>query len=425
MFWLTTNFALVLLCAASIQLFFAVLFWRYFEELSTVRVQDAPETKVAVLMCVRGCDPSLRGGLIRLLQQNYRRYDVHLVVDNQLDTAWRVAQQVKKEFDTENRLQIHELQNRLPTCGLKCSSLIQGLSYLKPDTEYLLLTDSDVIAHSEWIADLVGPLESDPKVGLVCGTQWFEPPASSTWGALVRSSWNAGAMVPTIVFRNPWAGTIAMRVSDIHQGQFAETWRNSMVDDGPLADLMKKLGKEIRFAPSLIMINNENCTFRYATGWVTRMLTWSRLYEPTFYWAAIHAVFSNSVMIGLFIFFGMALIGQQWIIALIGATGLVGSGVLSVAAYATSRRAAERSCELSGRELAPLSIARLVKLFFTVPLAQVVYLIGVVQAGFAKQVCWREISYEIKSKDNVRLISYAPFKPKEPAQPSDFSEMSL
>jgi hypothetical protein len=155
------------------------------------------------------------------------------------------------------------------------------------------------------------------------------------------------------------------------------------------------------------------------------MLTWSKLYESTFFLAAIHAVFCNSMVFSLFVLIGLAIIGQQWATVLIGAMGAIGSGILSVAAYEMSRRAAQRSCKLSGRELAPLSMLRLLKLFFTVPLAQLVYLLGVARAVFAKQVCWRGISYEIKTGDKVRMISYAPFKPQEPNQQWGQSDMSI
>jgi hypothetical protein len=410
MIGLTLALASVLVVAATIQLLIAIFFWRYFAGLKMIRLPADSDAKVAVMMCVRGCDPSLRGGLQRLLQQRFGRYDIHLVVDNQVDTAWKVAHEVKAEFDSQDRLQIHELVHRLPTCGLKCSSLIQGLDYLCPDTKYLLLTDSDVMTHPNWIADLVGPLEADAQLGLVCGTQWFEPPADSTWGALIRSSWNAGAMVLTIFFRNPWAGTIAMRVADLQNGHFSEVWRCSMVDDGPLSDLMNYLGKNIHFAPSLIMVNNENCTLGYAHSWVTRMLTWSRLYEPTFWIAVIHALFSNIVMLGLFLSLGLALASLHWQAASAAAVGLIFSGLLSVAAYLISRKVALHSCSLSDRELAPLTPIRLVKLFGTVPVAQLIYLIAAIRASLTRRVCWRGIYYQIRSRDQVQMLGYEPYR---------------
>jgi glycosyltransferase involved in cell wall biosynthesis len=405
----TTIFALVLVVAAVIQYVFALQFWRYFRKLTSVRANTNCDAKVAILMCVRGCDPSLSRGLKHILAQNYSEYQVHLVVDSQTDTAWRVAHQVKLEVDHRNRLYIHELQHRAGTCGLKCSALIQGLEALDPNTTYVLLTDSDVSTHRFWIADLVGPLEADAQVGLVMGGQWFEPAARSTWGALVRSSWNAGAIVPTIVFQNPWAGTIAMRMDDIRKGNFAATWRTSMVDDGPLKAMICKLGRKLQFAPSLIMVNDENCTFNYAHRWVARMLTWSRLYEKNFFLSVIHAWFSNTVMVGLFGLLGLSLASCNWLAALIGAAGLIISGMLSVAAYLTSRKAVQRSCELSDRELAAVSPVRLVKLFFAVPLTQLVYWYASIKSCFTKRINWREISYEIKDKDNIRMIAYQPF----------------
>lgn len=406
----TTIFAGALVVAAIVQLVFAQLFLRYFRQLTSVRATPNCGAKVAVLMCVRGCDPSLTQGLKHILSQNYSNYQVHLVVDSRTDTAWRVAHQIKREFDARDRLFIHELHQRNETCGLKCSALIQGLESIETDTQYLLLTDSDVTTHPFWIADLIGPMENDAQLGLVMGCQWFEPPANSNWGALVRSSWNAGAIVPTIVFQNPWAGTVAVRMDDVRNGDFAATWRTSMVDDGPLKPMIGKLGRKLQFAPSLIMVNDENCSFEYTVRWVARMLTWSRLYESNYYLSVIHAVCSNTVMAGLFLLFGLSLVAANWLAAAIGATGLIVSGILSVAAYLKSRKAVERSCELSGRTLTPISLVRLTKLFFSVPLTQLVYLFASIKSCFTRRINWREISYEIKSKDQIRMIAYKPFR---------------
>jgi hypothetical protein len=410
MLTITTIFGIVLVVAALIQWVFSALFQRYFRKLTTERAAVDCQAPAAVVMCVRGCDPSLARGLQGILNQKYANYQIHLVIDSRTDTAWTVAHQIKQKHDAENRLHIHELRDRSPTCGLKCSALVQGIGFLPVETKYLLLTDSDVTTHPFWMADLIGPLENDPDIGIVMGTQWFEPAAGSTWGALVRSAWNAGAMVPTIFFRNPWAGTTGMRLEDIQRGDFVDTWKTSMVDDGPLRGLMAKLGKRVEVAPSLIMVNEENCTFEYSWRWVARMLTWSRLYESTYFLSVIHAWFSNTVMIGLFLLLGLSIATQNWYSTTVATLALLLSGILSVSAYVNSRRAVERSCELSDRKLAPLSLTRLARLLIAVPLTQLVYLLASIKSSLSKRVNWREISYEIKSCNDIRMIEYRPFQ---------------
>src|SRR5690242_15071047 len=47
-----------------------------------------PQT--TVLLCVRGADPSLIGCLKGLLNQDYPRYDVRIIIDSLDDPAWDV-----------------------------------------------------------------------------------------------------------------------------------------------------------------------------------------------------------------------------------------------------------------------------------------------------------------------------------------------
>jgi hypothetical protein len=403
-----TIFAAVILCAAAVQLLVAIYFRRTFFRKEVCRLPSENQNSVAVLMCVRGCDPSLRHSLIGILNQEFDNYAVHLVVDHCGDMAWGVVQEIKREHDVNNILTIHEMQDPLDTCGLKCSALIQGLSNVAPETDYVVLMDADVRPHSTWLAEATGPLAADPTIGLVTGNQWFEPMAGSSWGSLVRSMWNAGALVPTAIFQNPWAGTLAMRMEDVRKAELSRVWRHSVVDDGPMRQVMDKLGLAVHFAPSLIMINRERCTFSYVTMWVTRMLTWSRLYESTFFLSVIHSVFSNSIMMATFgLSIAGLLMGNYWVA---GSTmvALLVSGLMSVAAYLTVRSSVSRSCALRGETLQPIGLIRVTKLMLTVPIAQLIYGMSCLRSIFMQQVKWREITYELKGKTQVRMMNYQP-----------------
>ncbi len=402
-------FSIILLIAALVQLTIAAIFYRDFLTRTADRLPNDSPHRAAILMSVRGCDPSFERSLTNLLQQDYRNYEVHLVIDHHTDPAWQTALDVKSGFDPDHRLFIHELQNPERTCGLKCSALIQGLKKLSPDIQYVATTDSDVTTHSTWLAELIAPLERDPSIGLTMGAQWFEPPAPATLGALVRSAWNAGAMVFAVHFRNPWAGSMAMRLVDIKRGNFAQTWRDSMVDDGPMSLLISQLGLKRHFCPSLIMVNQENCSFGYAHRWVTRMLTWSKLYEPTFYLSILHALFSNLVMLATFLFFFAGMATGSHSMTAVTVTSLISSGVLSVAAYLCSRGVVRRSCELSERKLAALKSSRLATLWITVPVTQFLYLVSCVSACFKKQIQWRGIRYVLRKWNDIDLIDYQPF----------------
>jgi hypothetical protein len=156
------------------------------------------------------------------------------------------------------------------------------------------------------------------------------------------------------------------------------------------------------------MINREKCTFSYVNGWVSRMLTWSRIYEPTFFLAVLHAVFSNAVMLATFGLLAIGLVQADWMLVGIAAGSLIASGMLSVAAYATVRGVAAQSAALRGEVLPPIGFVRVMKLFWSVAPVQLIYAVASFRALFSKHVRWREITYRLQGKDGVEIVDYHP-----------------
>ena len=358
-------------------------------------------------MSVRGCDPTLRESLSAILHQDYPDYDVHLVVDHRGDSAWSVVHEVQERFDHCGRLTIHEMRQPVDTCGLKCNALVQALEHFDPETEYLVLMDADVTPHETWLRDVTAPL-LDPGIGVVTGNQWFEPHEQATVGSLLRSLWNAGAIVPTAIFNNPWAGTFAMRMKDVEAANLADVWRRSAVDDGPIRHAIAPLGLKIKFQPSLIMVNREECTFDYVNHYVTRMLTWSKLYEKTFINTVVHAVFTNLVMLAAVLTLLTALLSVQPVVATIALCSILGMALISALGYVIVRAGVDRACQTRGESLPPLSLNQLVRFTVLIPVTLMIYGCSCCRAIVSQQVRWREITYEVKNKSQVRMLQYSP-----------------
>lgn len=404
-------FALMLIAASLVQWGVAVWFRRKFVRTKN-ETAAASQPSAAVIMSVRGCDPSLRESLLGVIDQNYGDYSVHVVVDHPTDQAWEFIHQLKSEHDHRDVLKIHEMKNPADTCSLKCHAIVQALESVSPETHLIALLDADVRPHGNWLSELTCPL-SDETVGAVTGNQWFEPESPANIGSLIRSSWNAGAMALTLIFCNPWAGSFAMRLKDIRRSGLLETWKRSIVDDGPIRNAVDNIGLKICYAPSLIMVNRETCSFSYVNRWVTRMLTWSRLYENTFFLTVLHAGFSNSIMFANFALFVVAIARQNWLAMAAAAAGLIVSGWLSVAAYVESRRCAQHSCDLRGQHLPPLSISRLVAIFWLAAVGQTIFGTSCLQAMWKKRITWRDITYQLESKDEIKRLDYRPYAPQQ------------
>ena len=371
--------------------------------------QFQPQT--TVILSIRGCDPSLEKNLVGLLQQDFENYQIVAVVDHQSDQAWAATHHVKSEFDTENRLKIVELSEPGNSCSLKCSALVQAIESLTDDVEVVVLVDADVVPHREWLLQATSPL-SDPFVGVVSGNQWFES-SNHTTGSLLRSLWNAGALVPTAALANPWAGTCAMRLADIKQSGLLETWMESIVDDGPIRKAFEPLKKQVVFNPELIMVNRENCTVGYVDKYVPRMLRWSRMYEKTFINTFIHMMLLVGSLVGTI---GLAIAGMvmgQWMCVGICLAALMLNIVLNVTGYIIVRggirRIESRRDEVKHQHyLAHLSPGRILKLAMLVPLCQLGFGLWTVKSIFLRRVARRQITYEIKGRNDVRMLKYQP-----------------
>ena len=266
--------ALLLVGAATVQLIIAAWFRKRFiatcqttREIAQASTSETLARPAVVLMSLRGADPTLRASIEGALSQDYDgQYEVRVVVDHQSDPSLELLEELHQGHPHGSRLSYSIMDEPLKTCSLKCHSLSQAVTNLPSEVEYIAFLDADVRPHRTWLAALTEPL-IDESVGGVTGTQWFEPAVGAGVGTWLRSVWNGGATILTIHFANPWAGSFAMRRSDFLASGLIERWQKSMVDDGPVREALQSIGKQIHFAPSLVMVNREHCTLGYTFRW--------------------------------------------------------------------------------------------------------------------------------------------------------------
>lgn len=398
---LTTVLALL----AILQIVFGEMLRRH---LSAKPVSCPPSysPKVAILLSLRGSDPFLADGIRALLDQDYPDFQINIVVDSEEDPCWRVL----KQFDLEkedSRLNVQVLRNRLTTCSLKCSSMAQAVESLEEDVEVVILTDADVVSHSLWLRDAVGPL-ANPKVGVVSGNQWFAP-KRQTAGSLIRSIWHSGSIAPTVLYGHPWAGTCAMRVKDIKRSGLVERWKKTIVDDGPINELFGPLGLETYISPALIMINREECSLSYSLTYVHRMLTWSRVYEDAFWLTLVHMFLTTFPLFAAPIVAVVAFSMSAYWAAAILLSGFLIYVVSTIVSSYLIRLAVQNAVGNQKQDLPMPSIAGWALFTVTFPIVQLVHAFSTVFALFTVQISWRKVSYEIRGRWNVKVLEDRPY----------------
>ena len=394
---------------------FAAILWYRINAAKCEPLAENQQDAATIILSVRGTDPRLEPAVAALLKQNFRSYSILVVVDSKTDPAWKRLQEIKARLDFEGRMKIVPLENRRVTCSLKCSALIQAANMLPVETRWVAFVDADVVTHESWLADLLGPL-TDARVAVVTGGQWFEPPNPISNGALLRSIWNAGALVPTVLLKHPWAGTMAMRYEDLVISSLIDDWKTSIVDDGPIAKFAKQMGGAIVVNPALLMVNQDDCSWKYAMQWIARMLTWSKIYEPTFPLTVLHASISAILAIGIDLCLIWATLSLDSVMILAAVGALATAAGLSVLGYALVRNAVSTSLEKRNMQpLSALPMDVMGKIALLMGPVQLCYLAACIKAISAKVVKWRGIDYQINGKE-VNMIEYLPWSEQDTSE---------
>jgi GT2 family glycosyltransferase len=383
--------------------------WRlasYYPAKELVDADDRDWPRVAVVLAVRGADPSLVECLRRLLEQDYADYEVHLVVDSEHDPAWELLRPLLAEQGAE-RVHVRLLRTKHETCSLKVSALAQAIGGLDDSVGVVALIDADVVPYAGWLRDLVRPLR-DPRVGASTGIRWFMP-ESAEWGSLVRSLWNAGACTQMFAFRIPWGGSMAFRADLFRDTELLDHWKRSFCEDTVSYGVLRRLGLGVRFVPAATMVNPECIGLKQCFSFIRRQLLTVRLHHP--HWSLVRAVgFGAGVTLVLLVavLAGSVAMGDWLSAGLMAGALATFAGGLGLAMSWTN--AALHTMAKKRGDCLP---APSWKLALAGPVAQVMYLAALVSVSFLRKVKWRGITYELYGPTTrVRLTGYKPYRPE-------------
>ncbi|MBI2479634.1 MAG: glycosyltransferase family 2 protein, partial [Planctomycetia bacterium] len=231
---------------------------------------------VRVVLCLRGDDPFLRDCIAGLLAQDYENYELVIVVDSTDDPAWEVAQEAV--LGASVPVTVRPLRVRSKQRSLLMSSVLEAVSDLRDDCEAIAIADADVITAANWLRSLVAPLR-DPQVGAATGIRWCVP-ESSEWGTTIRYMWNSFAEPQRHTHQIPWGGSLAIRrdVLDIARGD--RYWQQAFCADLTLTPILAARGLRVQIVPAATSVVRETISFWPCLSFLTRQMTWVRLYHP-------------------------------------------------------------------------------------------------------------------------------------------------
>lgn len=389
---------------AVVQSIYVWLHCRFLRSNTKSDFDDSFAPKVAVVLCVRGTDPSLIRCLDGLSQQGYANYEIHVVADDAQDPALQTVQ----EFFSKGNLTpatIHVLTEHSRSRSLKCSAIIGSISELDDSFEVVALIDADSVADRDWLKDLVQPL-SDPTVGATTGNRWFAP-ARKNLAAQVRQAWNAAAVCQMTAYQIPWGGSLAFKRSTIDQCELLEHWSGAFCEDTMLTKILKAHQLRMVRVPSLVLSNDESTTMKGTFHWIVRQLLTVRLYHRDWPLVLLHGSFSGVCMIAVV---------TSIVLLFLNGEPIVGSLVLAVlvmfeigyvglfsAIKSANLNAVRRRCPSTNHPRA--TGAGLAAILLT----QLLYPVAAMIAATTKHVSWRGIEYKIGPGTQVTMLNYQAF----------------
>ncbi|MBW4641480.1 MAG: glycosyltransferase family 2 protein [Goleter apudmare HA4340-LM2] len=375
---------------------------------------DEQLPKTAVVLCLRGADPFLSNCVRSLLEQNYPQYDLKLIVDHKEDTAWKIASDTIQEVRATN-VQISPLSIIRSNCSLKCSSLVQAVSELDDSYEVVALVDADTVVHANWLRELVSPL-ADPKVGATTGNRWYLP-TGNYWGSLVRYIGNVSSVVQMYLFQIPWGGSLAIKTEVLRQTGLLDKWSQAFCEDTMISSVLGKYGVKVKFVPSLLMLNREECDLPSLRSWIERQLLCSRLYHPR--WSAVVGDAVSSILFPVLTILSLlgAVLSGQWDTAAMLLASYTSYTLGLLWLMLIVEQGVQQVLPYHGQPVPKLSLTTIGKLFLGIPLTQWVYGLGLLSSLWMPTVKWRGVTYLINGPWNIRLVKYQPYQLLE--QPGD------
>ena len=238
--------------------------------------KDDFQPSVAIVLCVRGLDPSLEDCLKALVAQDYRRKKIFVVGDHEQDHGLQLARKMSQQ--EPGLLSVHVNNEILQTCSVKCSHLISMTRQIESEFDLIALVDADTVPDESWLESMVQPFV-DSDVNATTGVRWFSV-GGKKWGSWVRYIWNTAAIVQMVCYRIPWGGSLALRSSFLREADVLDEWSRGFCEDTMLQKLSRRTGGRIEVVPEAVISSEEETSLARCIPWISRQLLTARLHHP-------------------------------------------------------------------------------------------------------------------------------------------------
>ena len=354
-----------------------------------------------------GLDEDLRENLAALFRQNYPRYEIVFVVDDQRDESVSVIEKLMSEPPVFGADLKHPqtITTKLVIAGKssgesqKVHNLRQAVTKVSGASEAFVFVDSDARPGANWLRNLVAPL-SDENIGCATGYRWFIS-KNVGFASELRSVWNASvasALGADTKKNFCWGGSTAIRRDVFERLKIREKWRGTLSDDFAVTRMMKEANLPICFVPQALTATVENCNFRELLEFSTRQMKITRVYAEHLWRASLIGsyVFSTVFWTGVLLLFFVS--GEHFWLTLFftGTIFALGAGKAFLRLQAVGLVLKDYEKELQ---------RQLISHLFLWTITPLLYFYNSVCALLSRRIVWRGIEYELKSATETVILS--------------------
>ena len=422
-FWILISSIIAL---AAMQLLFIVWYRNILQQPNVAQFDSDPSNsnsssttkpEVAIVLCLRGPDPTLPECLTGLLSQQYPNFSLHLVVDSDCDPVIPIAKQALESIASSIDVHWHTITDHSSNRSLKCSALLTAVLTLQSQDkppEIIALVDADALIDPDWLNRLVTPLldlnttenkSTVSTIGATTGNRWFEP-AANNLGSRFRAAWNAAAVPQMQIYQVAWGGSLALKLDTIEQCDLLNRWSQAFCEDTMLADVLQANGLHVYRVPELIVVNQESTTLKSAIGWIGRQLLTVRLHHRAWPLILTHAIFGGFCFLAPLVLVMVTAIQNRPLAIWTLLVWLAQLG-LNIVVLDYIRRLNINTIEKSATQTTNAN-GLLSKLTVAIAL-QAIYPFLAIGAVFRQRTRWRGIDYRIGRQGEIEMLDYVPY----------------
>ena len=376
-----------------------IAYLNYFKKELTRPTSEYAPFATIIAPC-KELDEGLNDNLTALLEQNYPEYEVIFVVDDRLDPAVAVIEEVsRKDAKAAKKAKII-VAPKAKDSSQKVENLRQAVLHASEESKVFVFVDSDARPVKDWLRHLVAPLENE-NIGATTGYRWFIS-KRPTFAGEMRSIWNASiasALGANTRLNFCWGGSMAIRRDTFERLEIHEKWRGTLSDDFVVTRTMKDANLAIYFVPQALTATVENCTLHELFEFTTRQMKITRVYASKLWLLS----FSGSGLFNIVMICSLLIVifnAAGSVTLLVAAITLTAVGIFSIA-KSTLRLNAVRLILVDYRaELEHQYWTHNILAF----LAPALFLYNCVAATLSRTLTWRGITYRLAAADRTEII---------------------